>query len=348
MITFDNLRYDCQGRGEFVLVKSTDDALAIHGVFEDTGGMASFPSVTRSVAIKVDASVPVLQVTIPDMPVNGKCDLSYTVSQTEEKVNDIVSYFKLHYSEKVEIYVKPNKNSVIVFFADYGARIEITVHSGRFTTFGCRMRVKVCINPDEHGGADKIVGLMGNPTNSVADDWMVNTNRNPVPVLPPNRGGKAGTDYCRANWCVAKAESLYSDSTYDGHNKCFDDSFDQEAYEDAINALDEAIKEKCREQTGNPDECIADIAVAATQDDTLILPDLVDDVESEETISDEVTEARPIELDNSTDWVTPNNCLEAGSKGDPHCKNIRIPVPPLSSSLLSLSVSNIQPFFVTL
>merc|ERR1719276_572498 len=25
MITFDNLRYDCQGRGEFVLVKSTDD-----------------------------------------------------------------------------------------------------------------------------------------------------------------------------------------------------------------------------------------------------------------------------------------------------------------------------------
>jgi len=43
----------------------------------------------------------------------------------------------------------------------------------------------------------------------------------------------------------------------------------------------------------------------------------------------------------------PTSSSEAGSKGDPHCKTIRIPVPPLSSSLLSLSVSNIQPFFVT-
>jgi len=313
-ITFDNLRYDCQGRGEFVLVKSNgDDPLAIHGVFEDTGGSATGPSVTRSIAILVDENVPVLQITIPDMPDdNGECDFAYTIGESEDPVDadDIVDHFMNEYAGLANIYT--NEKAVIVTFPNYQTRIEILVHSGAFSRFGCRMRANICVTPSNHGGEDNIVGLFGSPTGSMDDDWMMNnTEATPitVPVGDRSKLRKEGTDYCRENWCVPRSNSLYGDATYSDHNKCADDSFDPEAYEEMIDDLPEAIKEKCQEAE-NPEECISDVAVLKNMTEeageTIDLEDAVDSFADEEDDSNKVSDTTEAELYAEDDWAAPN------------------------------------------
>jgi hypothetical protein len=120
MITFDGQRYDCQGRGEFVLAMSEgDDPLKIHGRFVDTAGSVSSPSVARSVALKVDENVPVVHVSIPDMPhADGKCPYSYSIGDDETPIpaEDVVTYFLENYAGQLNVYT--NVNSVILTFPD--------------------------------------------------------------------------------------------------------------------------------------------------------------------------------------------------------------------------------------
>jgi len=312
-ITFDKLRYDCQGRGEYVLVKSNGpDPLAIHGVFEDTGGSATGPSVTRSVAILVDENVPVLQITIPDMPdANGKCDFSYTIGENEIEIaaDQIVQYFMQNYPGEANVYT--NEKAVVVTFPDYQTRIEILVHSGHFSRFGCRMRANVCVTPQNHGG--DIVGLFGSPNNDKTDDWMTNATSPSFLTVPVNDRSKLrsqGTGYCREHWCVPRQNSLYGDSTYTAHNKCADDSFDPDAYENMINALPDNIKAMCNEIAENPDECIADVAVlnamAEEAGEDVDLVGAVQGFGGEEQDSNKVSSTREAELYAEDDWTSPN------------------------------------------
>ncbi|KAL3944738.1 MAG: hypothetical protein SGBAC_001157 [Bacillariaceae sp.] len=305
-ITFDKLRYDCQGRGEYVLVKSNGpDPLAIHGVFEDTGGSATGPSVTRSVAILVDENVPVLQVTIPDMPdANDQCPFSYTLGENEIEIpgDEIVDYFMQNYPGEANVYT--NEKAVVITFPDYQTRIEILVHSGSFSRFGCRMRANICVTPTNHGG--DIVGLFGTPNNNKNDDWMSNSTT--PSFYTPSR---QGTGYCREHWCVPRDNSLYGDDTYTAHNKCADDSFDPEAYEEMINTLPEEIKELCAALPGdNVDECIADVAVLKNAGgDDIDLEDLKDAVQGfgdAEEDSKKVSDTKEAELYAEDDWKAPN------------------------------------------
>mmetsp|Transcript_32672 Transcript_32672/g.79235 ORF Transcript_32672/g.79235 Transcript_32672/m.79235 type:complete len:570 (-) Transcript_32672:603-2312(-) len=337
LITFDKLRYDCQGRGEFVLVKSNGaDPLAIHGVFEDTGGSATGPSVTRSIAIKVDEDVPVLHVTIPDMPNgNGKCDFSYTLGENETPIaaDGIVEHFMNNYPGEANIYTNENGKAVIVTFPDYQTRIEILVHSGNFARFGCRMRANVCVTPSNHGGQGNIVGLFGSPTNgNKADDWMMNNAaKTPisVPVNDKSKLRREGTAYCRENWCVPRENSLYGDATYTGHNKCADDSFDPAAFEAMIDALPQAIKDKCMQSAENPDECIADVAVLKNltdaAGDVVDLEDAAVGFGDEEQDANKVSDTKEAELYAEDDWVSPDVTTlyvaeQTESNGDPHCE----------------------------
>jgi hypothetical protein len=311
-ITFDKLKYDCQGRGEYVLVKSNgDDPLAIHGVFEDTGGSATGPSVTRSLAILVDENVPVFQITIPDMPVNGKCDFSYTLGENEIPIpaDEVVDYFANNYPGEANVFT--NEKSVIVTFPDYQTRIEILVHSGHFSRFGCRMRASVCVTPSNHGGAGNIVGLFGSPTGTKDDDWMKNDGVGTGIALPSNPR-RAGTGYCRENWCVSREDSLYGDATYTDHNKCAEDNFDPDAYETAINNLPQEIVKACQTHA-NPDECMADTAVLKTlmeedgeEVDIEDLADAVQDLNDEEDDAKKVSETSEAGLYAEDDWTTPN------------------------------------------
>lgn len=322
VVTFDKLKYDCQGRGEFVLLKSThpNDPLAIHGVFKDTGGFAKNPSVTRSVAIQVVPGVPVLHVSIPDMPVNGQCGFSYSVTSSMNPINDIVSYFAVNYPGQVDV-MSSNK-AVIINYPGVGARVEITVHSGRFSSFGCRMRAKACISPEAHGGTNAIVGLLGNPTGKTNDDWMQNPDKyTPIP-LPNGNPRKAGTDYCIDQWCVPKNQTLYDHNTYDNHNQCCDGSFtpfDQQAYDNIFNNVPQPVKNSCNQKSENPNECINDVGVAVDQDPSLNFPDLVDEIAGEEQVADEVSDTKESDLDSNPNWNTPKK-ISGSSRGDPHFK----------------------------
>jgi hypothetical protein len=96
-----------------------DDPLKIHGRFVDTAGSVSSPSVARSVALKVDENVPVVHVSIPDMPhADGKCPYSYSIGDDETPIpaEDVVTYFLENYAGQLNVYT--NVNSVILTFPD--------------------------------------------------------------------------------------------------------------------------------------------------------------------------------------------------------------------------------------
>lgn len=310
MITFDGQRYDCQGRGEFVLAMSKgSDPLKIHGRFVDTAGSVSSPSVARSVAIKVDEDVPVVHATIPDMPdEDGKCPYSYTIGEDETEIpaDEVVTYFLNNYAGQANVYT--NAHTVIFTFPDYGARIEIIVSSGMFTKYGCRLRINTCLTPEMHGGAENIVGLLGSPNGDRSDDWMESTPEGAILTIPSSSTGARveGHKYCMANWCIGSEEgSLYTSDTFDTYNKCPEDSFDPEAFEEIIAGVDPAVLQKCEELSENPEECVIDIAVQVEGTDTDPL-DLVQQIAEEEEESNIVSETTEAELYGEEDWTSPN------------------------------------------
>jgi hypothetical protein len=310
IITFDGQRYDCQGRGEFVLAMSKgDDPLKIHGRFVDTAGSVSSPSVARSVALKVDENVPVVHVSIPDMPdADGKCPYSYSIGDDETPIpaEDVVTYFLENYAGQLNVYT--NVHSVILTFPDYQSRIEIITHSGLFERYGCRMRANVCLTPEHHGGAENIVGLLGSPNGDKTDDWMESSPEGATLPIPSDSWAAriGGHRYCMANWCVGAAEgSLYTGDTFDTYNKCPEDSFDPDAFQAIIDALDPVVVATCEGKSTNPEECAIDIAleVEGTDKDPLELIEKITQEEEEAKIISETTEA---ELYGEEDWNSPN------------------------------------------
>ncbi|CAB9516016.1 expressed unknown protein [Seminavis robusta] len=72
-MTFDGLKYDCQGTGEFVILKSET-----RPDFEIQGRFVKFvperkPTVTKSVVIQAGSKVPRIQVNVPSSAKNGLC-----------------------------------------------------------------------------------------------------------------------------------------------------------------------------------------------------------------------------------------------------------------------------------
>lgn len=231
-ITFDNLKYDCQGQGEFVIAKALgNDPLAIHGRFVRRFAPPSTktkPTVTGSVAIKVlpENVAPIIQVTVPDQKINGKCPFTFTHGREETPVpnNNVVQFFKDNYNGAVHAFV--SDKTVFFTFEATGTRVQVTAGGSN----RCVLNTDLCLTPDNHGGANQIVGLLGTPTGLTSDDWNngdgTNTN---VPILPLfctdtpwnqlNRQqkkqckgpvNKEGHEWCMANWCVGDStQSLW-------------------------------------------------------------------------------------------------------------------------------------------
>jgi len=264
--TFDKLKYDCQGQGEFVIAKSEgSDPLAIHGRFVRRFADKPKPTVTGSVAIKILDDVPTVHVTVPDSKINGQCPFSFTYGDDETPVpdNDVVKFFMDNYNGAVQAF----SSGKTVFFTveSTGTRVQVTAAGSN----RCVLNTDVCLSPEYHGN---IVGLLGNPTETTSDDW---TNRDgsitSVPEVPDycattefrsmTRAEKkackapvlaAGHDWCMANWCVGNAaDSLYTDATHAMYNQCTDTS----PFEPTDPSPE--VVEAC-EAIGNPEGCETD------------------------------------------------------------------------------------------
>lgn len=350
--SFDDLKYDCQGHGEFVIAMSTgSDPLAIHGRFVRRRLSTPKPTVTGSVAVKVLDDVPVIHVTVPDQKVNGQCPFTFTTGNDETPVpnNDIVTFLKA-YNGKANAFEKEGR-TIIFTFPDQKARVQITAGGSN----RCVLNTNLCLTPSKHGGAQNIVGLLGSPTGSKSDDWM---NKNGTHVAIPEVCGlsnptrqekrqckreinSAGHAWCMDNWCVGDADnSLWKPETHALYNQCNDVSpdpfFDDEP--------DPAVIAAC-EIAENPEECetdsVAEIQEGGNLDD--FLASLIEDDEEakfveklDEGNAEEALEGwnGPVISDASTivinlppeyeeqdpeDFGSGSN-QNAKSNGDPHCK----------------------------
>jgi len=266
-VTFDNLKYDCQGHGEFVIAMSKgSDPLAIHGRFVRRFSSNPKPTVTSSVAIKVLDDVPTIQVSVPDQRVNGVCPFTFTMGNDESPVpdNDIVSFFSNNYNGTVSAYT--NGKSIFFTYRDQEARVQVSA-GGRGR---CVLNTNLCLTPDNHGGAENIVGLLGSPTGNKDDDWV---NRDGTTTALPDicdianpseeekkqckrALNREGHSWCMENWCVGHADnSLWKPETHALYNQCDDTAPD--SFFDNLEDPDPAVVEACA-NTENPEECVTD------------------------------------------------------------------------------------------
>jgi hypothetical protein len=304
--TFDNLRYDCQGHGEFVIAMSKGaDPLAIHGRFVRVRSSPK-PTVTRSLAIKVLKEVPIYQVTVPEAKINGKCPFTFTMGENEAALpllptESVVGYFNRVYNGTVNYYT--NGKSAIFTYPETGTRVHVTAGGGGKR---CVINTRLCLSPQNHGGAANIVGLLGSPDGNKDNDWMAkNGTITPLPNIcniakPTNSEKKKckraanvdGHEWCMDNWCIGHASnSLWNSTSHGMYNECYNrqpDSF----FEDIDNA-DTAIVEAC-EDTEDPEGCVADTttAVAEGENMTQFVEDIVEE-DTEATFVDKLGSGNP-------------------------------------------------------
>jgi len=303
--SFDGVRYDCQGHGEFVIAKSKGtDPLAIHGRFVRVRSSPK-PTITKSLAIKVVDEVPTYQITVPEAKIGGKCPFTFTMGENEAALpllqnESVVSYFSRVHNGTMYYYT--NGKSAIFTYPKSGTRVHVTAGGGGKR---CVINTRLCLTPQNHGGASNIVGLLGSPDGNKDNDWMgIDGTVTPLPAVckinkPTNSEKKQckkaanidGHEWCMDNWCIGDANnSLWNSTTHAMYDECKvrqPDSF----FED-IDGADTAIVEAC-EDAEDPEGCVADTTVAVAEGENM--------TQFVENIFEEDTEATLVERLGSGD-----------------------------------------------
>ena len=165
MVTFDGLKYDCQGEGEFTLVKSLDSNFEVQARFENA--MASKRvAVTRSFAVNTgEEGVPKIQIEVPANTTEG-CPVDMFVDgvmrdiETDGTASDMV---------QVNILGVAGSQRITIYYPASGLHFTSLLTSSE--TYGCYLSSSVCL-PDDYRTNETFVGLLGSPNGDRKDDWM--------------------------------------------------------------------------------------------------------------------------------------------------------------------------------
>lgn len=253
MRTFDGVRYDCQGEGHFILVKSLITRREVQVKYEHlTSGRAISWGV--GVAVQDEGDTPRVQVHYAKFfnaqgnELSGnKCKLQFFV---DEQLRDI-----LHGSGDDRVTVVLNGNNVKITYTKSQLELNLGLSS-------CRMNVAVTVPASN----DKIVGLLGNMNGDASDDWMLMDGT----VMPFNSGqsrNKAGYDFCTKHYCVRDPEqSLFTYQElgveFKDYNKCdlpFGNTLDQ-----FLGKTPQWVLDLC----GSDVECIMDVTENGAEEAT--------------------------------------------------------------------------------
>jgi hypothetical protein len=326
--TFDMLKYDCQGHGEFVIAMAKgNDPLAIHGQFVPTRTTSEKPTITRAVAIKVVAEVPIIHVTAPPAKINGQCPFTFTMGKEETVIatEDIISYVHENYNGTVEAF--SNGKNIIFTYPSVGARVQITGGGGGNR---CVLNTNVCLTPENHGGAENIMGLLGSPDGNQENDWMARDGSTvPLPAIcsvSPKTNSEAkechkarktqGHDWCMDHWCIGHADnSLWSEESHAMYNHC--DSREPDGLFDTTDEIDPAIAEACAE-AADPEGCEIDCTIA------------VEDGEDMQACVDAILEEdEDADIVDGLDDVDPSEALDGWDGPIQNTDTAEIDLPPV-------------------
>jgi len=257
--TFDGLKFDCQGHGEFVLARSLESSFEVQGRFQDARSNKNGRMITITKGISIDAGVEgvpsvdiiaeegegpkacILNYFIDGKPAQWGPDGKHPITETGAQIDGI------------ELHAKGNKD--LLYFPDAGISYSVLV---RYGNFGCVMMNDLCI-PPKLAQEETIVGLFGSPNRNKMDDWMNKEDKN---LFHQNsvKGARA-YEYCTENWCVSQEESIFGylpDEEWSDFYGC-DRQYSQDNTENLI-----------EEATPECEACCGDIRDAATSNACLL------------------------------------------------------------------------------
>lgn len=192
VLTFDGLKYDCHGEGDFTLLQSNVTARQIQGRLEHVSGNKA-ASITKGITIRDEGDSPVVQVSIPfSNTSSGKdmgdgCKLQLFVDGQELPVEKGVRG-----NDRVKVVHRKN---------DVWVKFPKTKFSAKIRYFQCYL--SICANvPD----SDPTIGVLGTATGRIDDDWTLkNGTELPVPDSLSGRLSKPAYDFC-TEYCIKKRE----------------------------------------------------------------------------------------------------------------------------------------------
>ena len=318
MTTFDGLRYDCQGRGEFILTKAGD--AVVQGRFKKRGRVA----LTVGVATTEGTGSTEVEVSIPE---DGGAPVLVVGGA-------VISPNSLGFED----------NSVIVTTNVRGANsFRITYKTSGLSilaqTFSSYMNVVV--------GLPQVLldfgttGLFGSADNNPLNDWATpDGNILSVPTLRSDLIGVPSLNYCLENWCLKnETDSLFT--YYDAADKGYGFAYFSGCDDVARDVVDISNPPPAAMALCGVDEaCLVDFVEVGEQ---VALQTLVETaiLTSEFTTGGLVADPANIPIDQSVNVVlsidTRNSALPEGIGAFPLYR-----VDPLTGTRLGRTVSSLQ------
>lgn len=197
IVTFDGLKYDCQGVGEFILIKSKVTQREIQVRYEPQENSRTL-SVGKAVVIQDEGNTPRVQFSIAALKetlgndMGDGCKLQLFVDKSLENLEK-------GFDNKDLVIDTRNKKEMKVRYKVTG--LEVTINY-----FRCRINVNVKLPTN-----DLTYGLLGTANGNVEDDWQ---NLEGEVITQPkslaDRMRKPAYDFCTQHFCLRdESKSLF-------------------------------------------------------------------------------------------------------------------------------------------
>ena len=195
--TFDGLAHDCQGDGEFILLKSEQRLIQARFAHFDPLSAGSW-SVTKGVAIRDNEHTPLVQLNIPVLDVNKgttvklgeqSCPVLFYINGVERDVHEGSGIID-------QVVVAVNENDIEIKYVESKLKVTVTFGSANER---CYIDVIVYL-PDKDAST---IGLLGSADGDVWNDWTNSEGEHiTVPDSLMNRMQQDGYEYCTKHWCL--------------------------------------------------------------------------------------------------------------------------------------------------
>ena len=206
--TFDGLKYDCHGEGEFILAKSNYTAREVQ-IRYDHMSVNRALSVGKSVAMRDEGDTPVVQISIASL----QSSLGYDMGDNDGcgKVQLFVDGMQRNLADGSgqddKVIITHKDTDIWVKYVESEMLVKVRYH---------RCRLNVCVHlPD----TDHTVGVLGTASNSTGDDWTTpDGTAIEVPESLLDRLQKPAYDFCTQNYCnrdESKSLFVYPEAGFD-------------------------------------------------------------------------------------------------------------------------------------
>ena len=187
LVTFDNFRFSCQARGEFVALQSATSGAQIQVRFEKKG---DFVSLATAVAVTAGPETRTVQLSIANNQ-NLQLFIDNEISGNED----------LEY-EDAEVTVYREEGDYFIFFKSNKLSVRVRYIELSFRHLDIQIRLPPGFQDDD------VSGLLGSPDDDPLNDWA---NANGLALeIPAVLGDQEPYDYCRQNWCITEeSDSIF-------------------------------------------------------------------------------------------------------------------------------------------